>query len=77
MFRLTQKSINQVVARFHISNRAGDIVGSINVPPDQIDALLKQWTGPVDRPSARMSVPTMRFAKPRQMSRAAILRGCL
>jgi hypothetical protein len=79
MFRLSQKSINQVVAKFHISNAAGDIVGSINVPPEQVDALLKQWTGPVDRsPSARMSVvPTLKFTRPGRMTRAAILRGCL
>ena len=45
MFKLTQKSINKAIAKFHVLNRAGDVVGSINVPPDQIDALLKQWTG--------------------------------
>jgi hypothetical protein len=77
MFRLTQKSIDQVVAKFHVLNRTGDVVGSINVPPEQVDALLRQWTGPVDRPSARMAVPTLKFTRPGRMSRAAILRGCL
>jgi hypothetical protein len=74
MFKLVQKSINQAVAKFFVFDQAGDIVGSINVPPGQIDALLKQWMGPVDRPQARMSVPRL---KPRPMSRQAILRGCL
>jgi hypothetical protein len=77
MFKLSQKSINQAVAKFHVLNRAGEVVGSINVPPEQVDVLLKKWTGPVDRSSARMAVPTMKFARPGRMSRAAILRGCL
>ena len=78
MFKLRQKSIDQVIAKFHVVNQAGDIVGSINVAPEKVDALLRQWTGPVDRsPSAQMSVPTMKLARPGRMSRAAILRGCL
>jgi hypothetical protein len=69
---------NQVIAKFHIANQVGDIVGSINIPPEQVDALLRQWTGRVDRStSARMSVPTMKFTRPGRMSRQAILRGCL
>ena len=77
MFRLTQKSINQVIAKFHVSNESGDVVGSINIPPEQIDTLLKQWSGPAERSQARISVPMMKFSKPGRMSRQAILRGCL
>ena len=79
MFRLTQKSINKSIAKFQVLDQSGDIVGSINVPVEQIDGFLKQWMGPVDRSSSpRMSasVPTVRLAKPRRMSRAFILRGC-
>ena len=75
-FRLIQKSINQAVAKFQVLDQIGDIIGSINVPPEQVDALLKQWMGPVDRPQARISMPAMKLVKPRPMSRAAILRGC-
>ena len=77
MFKLVQKSVNKALAKFHVVNRAGDIVGSVNVPPEEVNALLQHWSGPVERPAARMSVPAMKFAKPRPMSRAAILRGCL
>ena len=52
-FRLIQKSINQVIAKFQFLNESGDIVGSINLPPQQIDSLLRQWSGPVDRPPRR------------------------
>ena len=67
-------AIDKVIAKFHVSNESGDVVGSINIPPEQIDALLKQWSGPAERSQARISVPVM---KPRPMSRQAILRGCL
>ena len=76
MFRLIQKSINQAIAKFQITNQSEDIVGSINVPPEQVDALLRQWSGPVDRrPSVEMSVPTTKFSRPGRRSRQAILRA--
>jgi hypothetical protein len=83
MFKLQQKSINPVVAKFHVVNQAGEVVGSVNVPPAEVSALLKHWAGPVERPAARISasprisVPGMKFGKLRPMSRQAILRGCL
>ena len=77
MYKLVQRSINPVVAKFQVVNRAGEIIGSINVPPEEANALLKHWGGPVERPAARMSVPAFQLGKPRPMSRAAILRGCL
>ena len=77
MYKLIQKSINPVIAKFQVLNQAGDIVGSINVPPQEIDVLLRQWSGPTDRPRVQNSAPAMSLAKPRPMSRQAILRGCL
>jgi hypothetical protein len=42
MFKLVYKSINRAIAKFHVLDRAGNIVGSINVPPQEVDALLRQ-----------------------------------
>ena len=77
MYKLIQKSINPVIAKFQVLNQAGDIVGSINVPPQEIEVLLRHWSGPADRRQVRNSAPAMTLAKPKPMSRAAILRDCL
>ncbi len=78
-FRLIQKSINRAIAKFHVLS-GEDIVGSITVPSEQVPDLLRHWHGEKQLSSSlRMSasVPTVKLAKPRRMSRAAILRGCL
>jgi hypothetical protein len=55
MFRLTQKSIKKSLAKFHVSNARGDVVGSINVAPEEVETLLRQWSGPAARPRRESS----------------------
>ena len=76
-FKLTEKGRTRINTTFHVTDSAGDIVGSINVPHGQEDDLLRHWRGanapgtPVvaARPGANLKI------LPR-LSRAAILRGC-
>jgi hypothetical protein len=44
-FKLIKKSSTAALAKFQVLNAAGDIVGSVNVPPSQVDDLLRCWTG--------------------------------
>jgi hypothetical protein len=44
-YRLIQKSVNKSVAKFHVQNERGDIIGSINVPPNEADSLMRHWNG--------------------------------
>jgi hypothetical protein len=60
------------LTKFHVLDEENNIVGSINVPNEQVNDLLRHWQGPVQTP-----LPQMKVGKPRPMSRAAILRGCL
>jgi hypothetical protein len=78
MFKLVEKFRDQGIAKFHVLDRAGSVVGSINIPPEEIETLLKQWSGAVARSSSvKMSVPRINFSRAGRMSRQAILRGCL
>jgi hypothetical protein len=70
-FRLSQKT----PSKFRILY-GETVVGSVCVEPEEVPELLKCWAGPVEL-TTQMSVPRMRFGKPRPMSRQAILRGCL
>jgi hypothetical protein len=76
IYKLVQKSVNPVIAKFQVTNQRGDIVGSINVPPEDVEVLLRHWSGPADRPQVGNSAPARKFSKPGRMSRQAILRGC-
>lgn len=78
------KLLQRAKTKFQIVNQSGDIVGSVCVPEDEISDLLRHWAGdkqvspsPAPRMSVRTRVPTMKLGKPKPMTRAAILRGCL
>jgi hypothetical protein len=78
-FKLVKKS----EGRFHIVNETGDIRGSANVKPHEVDDLLRCWSGPKGAPEQPSSPEEARkaFAKRlRPLSRAAgreaILRSC-
>ena len=83
-FRLTKKSTGQILTTFHVLDSAGDICGSINVPNEQANDLLRCWQGQVvgDSPHGTSPVNALAaaFLKNRNrapLSKAAILRGCL
>ena len=40
-FKLAQKSQNRVQTKFHVSNEAGDVIGSINVGNEEVSDLLR------------------------------------
>ena len=42
---LVKTSSNQVVAKYHVTNSAGDICGSINVSPSEEADVLSHWSG--------------------------------
>jgi hypothetical protein len=76
-FNLIQKSANKVLAKFHVQNQRGDIIGSINVPCEQASDLLRHWNGANDRLSGEQHQPGFRSPlKLKPLSRAAILRCC-
>ena len=79
-FRLLKKSATAALAKFHILNATGDIVGSVNVPPAQVDDLLRCWVGTApakDSPQSPKSALAAEFMKARKpTSKVAILRGC-
>ena len=91
MFKLVQRSTNKSLTKFHVLNSADEIIGSINVPPEQVADLLRHWAGPVDGPKQQHAplrtgegqgtsamARAMMARKPRPaISQAAILRGCL
>jgi len=58
-----------------------DVVGSICVEPNQVADLLRQWAGPVENAKFKQHkqnpMVAAMMARPRMMSRAALLRGCL
>jgi hypothetical protein len=81
-FKLIKQFSNQLVTKFHVL-RGDDIVGSINIKPDEEADLLRHWSGPAPSASAQAGagIPAMRMAaamlraKPARMSRAALLRS--
>jgi hypothetical protein len=74
-YRLMKKSENRLKTTFHVLNGKGDVIGSINVPPQEASDLLRHWRGAIDQP-ARASVPApMLGIRPFRFSRQAALRG--
>lgn len=78
-FKLVKKSATVALAKFQIVNAAGDIVGSVSVPPNQVSDLVRNWVGAKDSqssqsPRASLAASFLRNRKP--ISKAAILRGC-
>jgi hypothetical protein len=45
-FRLEKKEATKALVKFHILNSAGELCGSVNVPPAQEADLLKHWRAP-------------------------------
>jgi hypothetical protein len=83
-YRLVQKDSNHLKATFHVLNSSDDIVGSINVPPNQVADLLRHWVGTSSKAqqsekqqSQNPIVAAIFKAKSRIPNQAAILRGCL
>jgi hypothetical protein len=53
------------------------VVGSINVPRNQVDDLIRSWAGPTGNPpAAKQGMAKALLASRRQVSKAAVLRGC-
>ena len=89
-YTLVQKSANQLKATFHIVNASGDIVGSVNVPPNHVSHLLRHWNGPTDggehQRQLSQLLPGQKFQTANatlrnrppigRMSQRSILRGC-
>ena len=82
-FKLVHKSTNAALATYHIRNGRGDIVGSVNIKPDEVSDLLKCWRDSVPA-AATIAGKQARGANaiiaalkrgPR-MNKEAILRGC-
>ena len=79
--KLVEKSATAALAKFHVLNAAGDIVGSVNVPPNEVPDLLRNWVGAKDSQSSPQQSPQTALAKAflrnrKPTSKAAILRGC-
>jgi hypothetical protein len=76
-FTLLEKSRNRLRTTFHVVNEAGDVCGSVNVPPDQAADLLRHWVGgeqsagPKQQQSSPVKLPPIG-----RMSRLMVLRGC-
>jgi hypothetical protein len=80
-FRLIQKSATAALAKFHIVNAAGDIVGSVNVPPNQVSNLFRNWVETKDSQGSSKQSPQSALAKAflrnrKPISKQAVLRGC-
>ena len=50
-FRLEKVSANKALVKFQIVNSAGELCGSVSVPPSQEAALLASWKGPQAAPA--------------------------
>jgi hypothetical protein len=76
-FRLSKVSENRIIAKFHVLDEAQSVVGSINVPRNQVDDLIRSWAGPTGNPpAAKQGMAKALLASRRQVSKAAVLRGC-
>jgi hypothetical protein len=82
-FKLVHKSTNAALATFHIRDGRGDIVGSVNVKPDEVADLQKCWrdsapaaaaTAGKQARAANALVAALKRGP--RMNKAAILRGC-
>jgi hypothetical protein len=73
-FRLVHKTTTAANAVFHITNARGDICGSVNVAPGEVNDLRKCWAGAYGRPAAKPGVPVVKLP---QLGKAAILKRLL
>jgi hypothetical protein len=92
MFILSKVSENRAIAKFHVLDESKSVVGSISVPKNQADDLIRCWNGPTNQSAtggapraAAKRGPVNDLAqriiaagkrKGGKMTRAAVLRGC-
>jgi hypothetical protein len=81
-FRLEKQSATKALVKFHIKNSAGELCGSVSVPPAQEADLLKHWHGPQAAPAkpaaraeASRAAISAALRKGPRLSKAALLRG--
>ena len=83
-FRLEKKEASRALVKFHILNSAGELCGSVNVPPSQESDLLKHWHAPEEAaPAAKAASKAARskaaivaaLKKGPRLSKAALLRS--
>ena len=78
-FKLTEKGRTRLNTTFHITDSAGDICGSVNVPNEAASDLLKHWRGAqspgTPAGAAAAARPGVKLRLP-PLSKQAILRGC-
>ena len=82
-FKLERVSKTNALVKFHIKNTAGDVVGSVNVAPEEESALLSHWKAdpaPVaqaaaGKPNRMVDVMVAAARKRPRASLQAILRG--
>jgi hypothetical protein len=83
-FKLTKVSANKNLAKYHIVNSAGELCGSVSVPPSQEKDLLASWHGPQAAPRAkpgaraeasRKTIVDSLLKGPRLKGKTALLRG--
>jgi hypothetical protein len=58
-FRLSKVSENRVIAKFHVLDEAKSVVGSISVPKNQADDLVRSWAGAKDIEPPQRSAAAM------------------
>lgn len=79
-FRLEKVSANKALAKFNIVNSAEELCGSVSVPPNQVDDLLRHWQG-APAPAAAKTATSGKAAivaalkRGPRLSKAALLRS--
>jgi hypothetical protein len=78
-FKLSQKKVGKLITTFHITDEAGNTIGSVNVPNASAGDLTKHWAGSIDL--GERQPPPVANAKHRNVpigkfSQKAVLRGC-
>jgi hypothetical protein len=71
-FRLEKQSATKALVKYHIKNSAGELCGSVSVPPSQEKDLLASWHGPQAVPPAK---PGAKVEASRAAISAALKRG--
>ena len=82
-FRLEKQSATRALVKYHIKNSAGELCGSVSVPPSQEKDLLASWHGPqapTAKPAAkveasRKTIVDSLLKGPRLKGKTALLRS--
>jgi hypothetical protein len=70
-FRLEKQSATRALVKYHIKNSAGELCGSVSVPPSQEKDLLASWHGP----QSAAAKPVAKAEASRAAISAALKRG--